>query len=478
MNLLFLFTDEQRRDTLSYHGNDFVHMPNLNALADQACVFDNAHCTNPVCTPSRGSLMTGLYPHAHGAVGNNMPLNADARCLPDLLSPSAREETRIEYNGKWHLGDELYAQHGYERFVSIEDIYWPHFSERRNPSDRSDYHHWLRAKGFTLGNRDSFSREFEAQLPEEFCKPKFQADHACRFIEENKGRPWMLTVSMLEPHMPFFGCRDGQYDPETVPMFSNFDHVPGENPDEGPVPTHVLKSIQRWRDEGYEHHDLNTEAGWRKMTAKYLGLCSLIDTHMGRILDALRETGQEEDTLVVFTSDHGEMMGSHRLLAKKFLYRESSGIPLMIRLPGQKKGVRLNGPASQIDLVPTLLDLLGHAVPEHLHGRSLAPRMREAVTTGETEADLGGAQSDCVIVQHEFSRSLLSDDGWRYTLYTQSGEWELFDLNNDPGETRNLADDPKHLDRALELHEQIRQWQQRTGDTLELPAPKTWKTLT
>lgn len=472
MNLLFLFTDEQRRDTLSCYGNDFVKMPNLNALADQACVFENAHCTNPVCTPSRGSLMTGLYPHAHGAENNNLPLHPDARCLPECLPEDVREQYRVEYHGKWHLGDELYAQHGYERFVSIEDIYWPHFSEKRDKNDRSDYHHWLRSHGFTLANRDTFSREFEAQLPEEYCKPKFQADHACKFIEENKGRPWMLTVSMLEPHMPFFGCRDGMYDPDTVPMFSNFDHVPGADPAEGPVPAHVIKRFERWRDEGYEHLDLSTEAGWRQMTAQYLGLCSLIDTHMGRILDTLRQTGQENDTLVVFTSDHGEMMGSHRLMAKRYLYQESTGIPLIIRIPGQKRAVRLQGPASQIDLMPTLLDLLGQPVPGHLHGQSVAPRMREAVKEGAGQVDLRDDLSDCVSVQEDFSRSLLSRDGWRYSMYAPTGEWELFDLNNDSGERINLAKDSAHLDRAKEMHERILQWQQRTGDTLELPEPR------
>ena len=471
MNLLFLFTDEQRRDTLSCYGNDFVKMPNLNALSEQACVFENAHCTDPVCTPSRGSLMTGLYPHAHGALDNNIPLRSDARCLPECLAPEVRKDYKTEYNGKWHLGDELYAQHGYERFVSIEDIYWPHFSEPRDKGDRSSYHHWLRSKGFTLANLDQFSREFEAQLPEEFSKPKFQADHACRFIEENKGRPWMMTVSMLEPHMPFFGCRDGQYDPETVPMFSNFDHIPGADPAEGPVPEHVMKRWRRWRDKGYEHLDLSTEAGWRQMTAQYLGLCSLIDTHMGRILDTLRQTGQEEDTLVVFTSDHGEMMGSHRQLGKRFLYGESSGIPLMIRLPGQKHRVRLSGPMSQIDLFPTLLELLGQPVPEGLHGRSLAPCLREAVGGGKAEAALAGHASDCVIVEQHFSRSIRSPDGWRYSMYAPTGEWELFDLNTDPGERINLAKDAAHLDRARVLHGQIRDWQQRTDDPLDLPEP-------
>ncbi|HWB53226.1 MAG TPA: sulfatase-like hydrolase/transferase, partial [Tepidisphaeraceae bacterium] len=107
-NLLFIFTDEQRRDTLACYGNTNVQMPNLNRLAESACIFDDAYCVNPVCTPSRGCLMTGLYPLTHGAFANNIPLRAQARCLPELIAADRRRAYCVEYHGKWHLGDELY----------------------------------------------------------------------------------------------------------------------------------------------------------------------------------------------------------------------------------------------------------------------------------------------------------------------------------------------------------------------------------
>jgi len=469
-NLLFLLTDEQRRETLGCYGNDYVQMPQLNRFAESACVFDDAHCVNPVCTPSRGCMLTGLYPHAHGAWHNNVPLHADARCLPELLPEPMRRDYRVEYHGKWHLGDELYAQHGYERMISIEDIYWQHFSDGRDKADRSDYHHQLLSEGFTLGNDVQFRRESAARLPEQYCKPRFLADRACEFIRQHRDRPWMLTVSMLEPHMPFLGPRDGQYDPADVPLFSNHDHVPDAAPEHAP-PRVVLDRLNHLREHSYEDRDLSNEAGWRRITSQYLGLCSLIDTYMGRILDTLRSCGLDDNTIVVFTSDHGEMMGSHRLLQKQLLYREATRVPWLVRLPGQCDGRRLTGPVSQIDLVPTLLDLMGAPLPEHLHGRSLAEPLRSG---GDVE--LTDRASPCVVVQDDpgmVTRSLVSPDGWRYSYYAPTDrhpdvECELYDLTADPGERRNLAADPAHADRIADMHGQLRAWQSHVGDRLSL----------
>ncbi len=470
-NLLFLLTDEQRRDTLACYGNTFTHMPHLNALAQQSCIFDDAHCTDPVCTPSRGSIITGLYPHAHGATELNTPLHPHVRCLPQLMPEQARTPYRVEYHGKWHLGDELYPQHGHDRFVSIEDIYWQHFSPSRDRTDRSDYHHYLLEQGFTLGNRDTFSREFACQLPEPVSKPAFQAGQACQFIRQHRDRPWMMTVSILEPHMPFHSCRDGQYDPATVPMFPGFDHVPDEDPDAGPLPQAVRDRLRLYREQGFGGVALSTEAGWREVTAKYLGLCSLVDTHLGRVLQTLRDCGLEDDTIVVFTSDHGEMMGSHRLLEKKLLYREATAVPLLIRLPGQRKAVRMTGPMSQVDLTPTLLELLGVPSDAPMHGRSLAALMSEAVSAGQDQVTLGGAASPCVIVQHEASRTLISSDGWRYSCYANPEEAELFNHRTDPGERRNLAHQPAFAEKCAVMHTQLREWQARTDDPWPLPAP-------
>jgi len=470
-NLLFLFTDEQRPDTMRAYGNDRIHTPNLDRLADTACVFDQPHCTTPLCTPSRGALMTGRYAHAHGAWHNNVPLDADARCLPELLPPEARRGYACEYHGKWHLGDEVFAQHGFERFASIEDGYAEHYSDGRPADTKSDYHHHLLSLGYTLGSGDYFGRGFACQVPEGHGKPAFLAGRASRFIDANRDSPWMLMVNFLEPHMPFHGPRDGQYDPTETPLPSNFDHDPrGDDT----LPGKVREQAQRWMDHGFEGFPLDSADDWRAMTARYWGLCSLVDTHVGRVLDTLAATGQDRDTLIVYTSDHGEMMGSHKLLAKNVNYKESLRVPLIVRLPGQDRGCRLTGPVSQIDLVPTLLDLMGHDpadTGEDLQGRSLAGLLREAAGTGG-DHDAARDASPCVCTTHldaaddersHETRTLVTPDGWRYT-WSAAGEHELYDLNNDADERHNVVSDPAHTDRVAGYVAELRAWQRRTGD--------------
>ena len=470
-NLLIILTDEHRRDTLACYGNSHVQMPQLNRLAQQACVFMNAHCVDPVCTPSRGSLLTGLYPHAHGAVDLNVPLASDARCLPELCQPATYAPGCVAYHGKWHLGDELYAQHGYDTFVSIEDKYQAHASAGRNAADRSDYHRFLHRRGFVPDERDLFTREFAARLPERYSKPRFLADRACRFIRQHRDRPWHLTVSMLEPHPPFFSCRNDQYDPAATPMFPNFDHVPDRDPASAPLPTMVRQRLEQYRAKGYGGLDLQSDDAWRRLTARYLGLCSLVDTHIGRILHTLEDCGLADRTVVVFTSDHGEMMGSHRLLQKRLLYREATAVPLLVRLPGQGRQVQVDGPVSHIDLLPTLLALIGQPVADHLHGRSLAPLLRQAVDEHQPAVDVSGECSECVVVQHQGSRSIISADGWRYSNYLDGSGPELYNHHDDPGERRNLALDRSCADRLASLHERLRRWQRRTGDTATLAEP-------
>jgi arylsulfatase A-like enzyme len=144
-NLLFIWTDEQRADTMAAYGNHRIHTPNLNKLAGQSIVFENAYVTQPVCTPNRSAVMTGLWPHQSGCVKNNIPLPSDIPCLPELLDDI---DYCTAYMGKWHLGDEIFAHHGFEEWVSIEDGYRRYYSEGRDRNKRSDYHQFLTENGY------------------------------------------------------------------------------------------------------------------------------------------------------------------------------------------------------------------------------------------------------------------------------------------------------------------------------------------
>ncbi len=221
-NLLFIWTDEQRADTLAAYGNSNIHAPALNKLAEESVIFEKAYVSQPVCTPSRSTVMTGLWPHSSGCTANNILLPEDTPCLPELVDDP---DYRTAYIGKWHLGDEIFAQHGFEEWVSIE-YYSAHYREGRDPSKRPDYHNFLLEQGYEPDSKGThFSRDFATRRPIEHCKPKFLELKACDFLRRHRNEPFMLYVNFLEPHMPFFGPLDDEHDPAIVDLPESR-HVP------------------------------------------------------------------------------------------------------------------------------------------------------------------------------------------------------------------------------------------------------------
>lgn len=490
-NLLYIFTDEQAARTMAAYGNHTIETPHLDRLASQSVVFDRAYVTQAVCTPSRSTLMTGLYPHTTGCTENNVLLPTDVPCLPELGDLAGY---RIAYHGKWHLGDEIFPQHGFHEWISIDDGYRRYYREGRDADAHSTYHHWLVSRGFEpdVTGRDgyrSFSRGFCARLPEEYSKPFYLANEACRFIRQNGEQPFILVVNFFEPHMPYYGPRDGQYDPADVTVPPNFSH---ELDDTNPLKTRLYRAA--YYERGHSGLPLRTEADWRRMIANYWGLCSLVDTHVGRILDTLAQCGLAEDTIVVYTSDHGDMMGSHRLIAKCVQFEEAASVPLLLRVPGVAAGGRhVEAPVSQVDLVPTLLDAMGHRAPDGLQGASWMPYLRgeaDELPEGDvviewnglnngfgdivgglrilpvwrgmaTDAEIRAAIGDPV-------RTVLTPDGWKLN-HSTIGEDELYNLKEDPYETRNVYAQHAGRDLVADLKARIRRWQARTGDAVRLP---------
>jgi arylsulfatase A-like enzyme len=483
-NLLFLFTDEQRADTMDAYGNARIQTPNLNRLASQSTVFERAYVTQPVCTPSRSSLLTGLYPHSNGCTENNIPLPADVPCLPEMLDPGRGGQYATAYHGKWHLGDEIFAQHGFDEWRSVEDGYDPYYSPGRDPEARSTYHRWLVEQGVVPAGAPPLSRGRAARLPEPFGKPAYLAQEASRYIREHAGHPFVLYVNFLEPHMPFFGPRDDQHSPDEVLLPPNFDALPGAD---SPLKARLFQ--RTYYERGHSGLPLRTEADWRRMIANYWGLCSLVDTYVGVLLDTLSACGLDEHTIVVYTSDHGDMMGSHGLLAKCVMYEEAVRVPLLVRLPRQQSSQRVRAPVSQIDVVPTLLDLLGQPIPDHLQGESLRPLLEgeDKAPTRDVFIEWNGhnngfgdvigsvsvpepmlafaSRDACVAAITDPVRTVVTADGWKFNC-SPLGEHELYQLVEDPYETRNLAGQPEMKPRMEELAERICRWQERTGDHL------------
>jgi arylsulfatase A-like enzyme len=469
-NLLFIWTDEQRADTMAAYGNTLVQVPSLNKLAGESFVFDKTYVSQPVCTPSRSTVMTGLWPHQNGCLGNNVPLAAETPCFVELLDDP---DYRSSYIGKWHLGDEVFCQHGFDEWVAVEDMYYGHFGEGRDRAARSPYHDWLIEKGYEPGPGNVFGRDFACSLPEEHCKPAFMRDEACGFLERNSDEPFVLFLNYLEPHMPFTGPLNDLHDPADIKLPESFGDSFGED---DPL---RYRLNRKQIEDGYG----TEETGYRELIARYYGLCTQLDRSVGAILAKLDELGLADSTIVVFTSDHGDLMGSHGMVEKCTMYEEDLRVPWLMRIPGMAASeTHIPQQVSQIDLVPTLLDLMGR--PEKasdLPGQSLRPLLEggsveedhvfvqwhpgQGALVGRSYADDSFCEEELDAVEQGHIRTVISPDGWKLCL-AEGDKSQLFNLRADPNERTNLFYSGDRDEMIETLTRKIEQWQAKTQDTI------------
>ena len=478
-NVLFILTDQQRRDTMRCYGNEWIETPNLDRLADSSFVFENAYVTQPVCTPARGSIMTGLYPQTTGLIKNGIPLSPDVPTLAELVP----DEYFCAHYGKWHLGDDAFPQHGFEDWISIEDHHRERYHRREQRNREADYNIWLREQGIKDPPVSPISYERwlpGADLPEELTQAAFLGNEASRFLREHDGRPFVLYVSFFEPHPPYTGPLDGLYDPDSLPVGPGFLKRPdgGSLVNRARADYYMSGNLNPLGAEGGDVHDLTSEAGWRRLRAQYFANVTLVDRNVGRILDALESGGYADNTIVVMSSEHGEMGGDHGMLEKRSLYEEASRVPLMMNVPWLNSGqTRIGGSVSQIDLVPTLLELLDQPVPDHLQGASRAPVLKGEASLDDNDVFLqwngmGDRNLGSPLINRMVSlpwRSVITADRWKLNLCA-GDQCELYDLTNDPFELTNLFDEPAQRDRVREMAARIRNWQDETGDHAPIPA--------
>ena len=477
-NVLFILTDQQRRDTMRCYGNDWIETPNLDRIADSGFVFENAYVTQPVCTPARGSIMTGLYPQTTGLIKNAIELSPDIQTIAELVS----DDYICAHYGKWHLGNDAFPQHGFEDWISIEDHHRAGFQRREQRHREADYNLWLREQGIDNPPVSPISYEKwlpGADLPEELTQAAYLGNEATRFLREHDGRPFVLYVSFFEPHPPYTGPLNGLYDPDSLPVGPAFLQRPygGSLVNRARADYYMGGNLNPLGAEGGDFHDLTSEAGWRRLRAQYFANVTLVDRNVGRILDALDANGYADNTIVVMSSEHGEMGGDHGMLEKRSLYEEASRVPLLMNVPWLNSGqTRIGGSVSQIDLVPTLLDLLDQPVPNHLQGASLAPVLRGEATLDDNDVFLqwngmGDRNLGSPLINRMVSlpwRSVITADRWKLNLCA-GDQCELYDLNTDPFELNNLFDEPAQRDRIREMAARIRIWQDQTGDHAPIP---------
>lgn len=469
-NLLFIWTDQQIDNSLAVYGNTVFKVPNLNKLAEESIVFANSYVVQPVSTPSRGSVLTGMYPHMHGAIQNNTPINADAKTLPELIN---NDMYATGYFGKWHLGDEIFEQHGFEEFDSVEDLYYEYYSADKDKNARSGYHKFLVENGLEPDDRKNnvFTRNYTASLSYEYSKPKFLEYKAKDFLTRHQNQPFILYVNYLEPHTPFNGPFNELHDMDSLELSQAVDCMLTDN---DPVRYHARVRNNVAKEQ------------YRKLYRNYAGLCHAVDLSIGKILKHLDSLGLRNNTIVVFTSDHGEMMGAHGLNNKSVMYEQALRVPLMFRIPwiNMNKQRIVTPNVTNIDLVPTLLELMNcQADMSHLQGRSLMEMFNGDRRTNDdgyiymmwnpNEDDkksnpVDGYSKEQIAYYTDASfRTVISPDGWKLTLSDRDKN-QLFNLNSDPHECNNLYYSGKYSNEIKKLSAKIRRWQKEINDKIKL----------
>ena len=510
-NLVFVFSDQQRYDSMACYGNGWIKTPNLNALSEESFIFERAYVSQPVCTPARATILTGLYPHTAGPTMNTMPLPPDTKTLAEYLP----DGYTTAYFGKWHLGDDNNAQHGFQHWISTQDHAGGFVGLEGEPK-KSDYHNYLEERGYepdetvspdlsyvpsgairnVPDNWRTFSSSMRTEVEAEDTMAHFLGREAAEFINDHGDEPFVLYVSTVEPHSPYNSPYNDLYDPAFLPTGPSFLKVP----EGGALVNRLIAENNMQFLEGSSEtymgnvervamfNDISSEYGWKRLRARYFAAITLIDDMVGMITDALKEQGIFDDTVVVFTSEHGDMTGDHGMLHKMSMYEESARVPLVIRAPGvsNQKSV-IGGNFGHVDLVPTLLDLMGCDVPDKLDGKSVVNmcwkragnlRNNEVYVqwNGIGWIDTGPAEdgSEGVIIQtaigtpeiqimHQAPWRTIVVNDWKLNLCA-SDQCELYNLLEDPHEMNNLYDHPDYQDVVRLLSTKIRAWQFRTRD--------------
>ncbi|MBL9114613.1 MAG: sulfatase [Verrucomicrobiaceae bacterium] len=474
-NVLFIISDDLN-NYLGCYGDPRAKTPNIDKLAARGVRFDRAYCTFPPCGPSRNSMLCGLYPNSTGILTNAQIFR---QTIPSHISLSqafrqagyfaARIGKLYHYNvpksigtnghddpGSWEL--ELNPA-GVDRLAEESKIF------SLTPGQFGGTLSWYASPADDTQHTDGMMAA-DAEWVLERCG-------------KQKHRPFFLAVGFFRPHTPYVAPKEPYYSwfPEAeMPLHPTIDKNPPE------VPAAALGSYKKEQDKLTD--DLR-----RQCVQAYYASISFMDAQVGRVVDALDKNGLGDNTIIVFTSDHGYHMGEHGLWQKMSLFEGSARVPLLIVAPGVGKGTVVKEPVSHLDLYPTLTELAGVKAPTSLQGQSLVPMLKNPAAKGRgwalTQVSRGGGANRATVSRDQGSEGKmffgysLRTPRWRYTEWDEGKAGsELYDHDNDPGELVNLADKPEHAKIVTELSTQLRAAAKTTfpadGKTPELKQGPLW----
>lgn len=465
-NIIMILCDELRADALGCFGNPIVKTPNIDRLAREGTRFSQCFVTQPTCTPSRASILTGCYPSALRSrmVGCHTP--DDERFLPRALSANGYRTASI---GKIHLvpqaaEPDVLAQalaSGDGSYFGFQEVDLVNGHGSRCFGNR--YTDWLRERLPDLNERLAQTTAYENgvncwrwNLPEEVHSSHYIADRAIDFLESATDAPFFLHISFPDPHYPFTVpepwaslYHPADMSPPIPPVTESADmpdlhqrvyrgpQTPA--PDSAPPRDRVIGTPPH----NYANYDLDD---WRQVKAIYYGMVSLVDHSVGRILDAVSRLGMNDNTMIVFVADHGDYLGDHGLYGKGLPYDSALRTPLIFRGPGVAAAQNINSVESTLDIAPTLLEYAGISEPEGIQGCSLMQLLSGAASPRPNTA-LVENDDDFAALR---MRTLITPR-WRLTYYHGRDWGELIDRERDPFEMRNLWHDPAHTEVKQQL---------------------------
>jgi choline-sulfatase len=427
-NLLYIMTDQQCAEAFSAAGCRDLHTPAMDSIARNGMRFREAYCSNPLCVPSRTSMLTGRMPHETGITFNDTRSEVVSDTFLGRIFTDAGYD--CGYFGKWHVP------------VPVKDV----------------ARHGFSSIAHTAGNG------VDAHV----------TPASIEFLRRKRDQPFLLVSSFVNPHDICEWARgtagkDGPYveppEPGRCPSLPANFAIPDHEPD-------VIRSVQARDKSAYPTREWEPDK-WRQYRYAYYRLIERVDAQIGGILEALRETGQDRNTVIVFASDHGDGNAAHRWNQKQILYEEPARVPFIVSWPGHTKGGEVDSShlvSTSLDLIPTLCDFAGVKIPVELRGRSVRP-LAEGKPPQQWRNELVTQTEFCAFNRtYGIHGRMLRMGKWKYVAYSEGKLREqLFDLSNDRGEMQNLAVAKQHRATLGECRKRLAGWCRSNGDAFDPP---------
>ena len=475
-NVLFIIADQFRADSLGVVGHPIVQTPNLDMLAREGVLFTQCFTQTAPCGPSRACMYTSRYACSHRSVNNKVPLIDAHENLGVAVRESGRDPIVIS-NNDYTVDPRILPPDDFRTYTRFYDNFLPGFNGvLLHEYDSPEWFEDLRQKGYPehllnhnqvhkpnvpeAGPEDHLPLRFPSYIRAEDAECRFVTKTAIDHMSQREEAGWFVSLNYIKPHPPRICSApfNDMYDPADMPpAMRQADELKSEHP--------YLKRM-------YSEPDLVSERDLREVQANYWGMITELDAALGDLFQYLKDSGQWDNTLIVFTSDHGEYLGDHFLTGKGKIYDGTMRVPLIIRDPSPEadvtRGQQVDGFVESIDHAPTMLDYLDISIPNRFQGTSVLGRVRgKGVAKSEVyyERDIRDEVADLISDPDLGLLWVIRDDKFKYVHFAdESFPALLFDLQQDPHEFTNLADDPEYLPTMITYCQKLLRWRMKHED--------------